>query len=108
LLTDCSHLTLQAQGGEALGLVADVGKDADNKRIVDETMSKYGRLDVSFMNAGTGERVDIIEVLITFSFSSSVAVDLQSMSMYILAILVVLFSACIQSQRNDTGIKAVC
>eukprot|EP00953_Heterococcus_sp_UTEX-ZZ885_P002423 1816-Heterococcus_DN1.PRE.3 len=58
---DAAVKSIKAQGGEALGLVADVSKNADNKRIVDETMSKYGRLDVSFINAGTGERVDIIE-----------------------------------------------
>jgi NAD(P)-dependent dehydrogenase (short-subunit alcohol dehydrogenase family) len=74
LMVDLRAVRAQAQGGEVLGIVADVGKDADNKRIVDETMSKYGRLDVSFINAGTGERVDIIEVLIALLFSSRVAV----------------------------------
>jgi NAD(P)-dependent dehydrogenase (short-subunit alcohol dehydrogenase family) len=63
LLSRCCRK--QAQGGEAYGVAADVGKDADNKRIVDETIEKYGRLDVSFVNAGTGERLDILDVLIT-------------------------------------------
>jgi NAD(P)-dependent dehydrogenase (short-subunit alcohol dehydrogenase family) len=58
--TVCAHL--QAQGGEAYGVVADVTKSADNKRIVEETLAKYGRLDVSFVNAGTGERVSITEL----------------------------------------------
>ena len=52
----------QAQGGEAYAVVADVTKNADNRRIVGETLTKYGRLDVSFINAGTGERVSITEL----------------------------------------------
>jgi NAD(P)-dependent dehydrogenase (short-subunit alcohol dehydrogenase family) len=59
-----SSRRIKAEGGEAHGIAADISKDADNKRIVDETMSKYGRLDVSFINAGTGERLDILDVLI--------------------------------------------
>jgi NAD(P)-dependent dehydrogenase (short-subunit alcohol dehydrogenase family) len=51
----------QAQGGEAYGVLADVGKDSDNKRIVDETIEKYGRLDVSFINAGVVERASFSE-----------------------------------------------
>jgi NAD(P)-dependent dehydrogenase (short-subunit alcohol dehydrogenase family) len=52
----------QAQGGEAYGISADVGKDPDNKRIVDETMEKYGRLDVSFINAGIADKATFSEV----------------------------------------------
>eukprot|EP00953_Heterococcus_sp_UTEX-ZZ885_P041742 21274-Heterococcus_DN1.PRE.2 len=52
---------IKAEGGAAHGIAADISKDADNKRIVDETISKYGRLDVSFINAGTGERLDILD-----------------------------------------------
>jgi NAD(P)-dependent dehydrogenase (short-subunit alcohol dehydrogenase family) len=56
---------MQAEGGAAHGIAADISKDADNKRIVDKTISKYGRLDVSFINAGTGERLDILDVQIS-------------------------------------------
>jgi short-subunit dehydrogenase len=59
-------LRKQAQGGKAYGIAADVGKDADNKRIVDETMEKYGRLDVSFINAGVVEKALFCEVMICF------------------------------------------
>jgi NAD(P)-dependent dehydrogenase (short-subunit alcohol dehydrogenase family) len=52
----------QAQGGEAHGISADVGKDSDNKRIVDQTMEKYGRLDVSFINAGIADKAPFSEV----------------------------------------------
>jgi NAD(P)-dependent dehydrogenase (short-subunit alcohol dehydrogenase family) len=56
----------QAQGGEVHAVVADVGKHADNKRIVDETLEKYGRLDVSFINAGVGRVSTFSKVMSTF------------------------------------------
>jgi NAD(P)-dependent dehydrogenase (short-subunit alcohol dehydrogenase family) len=61
LTVDLCAVHVQAQGGEAYGIAADVGKDSDNKRIVDETMEKYGRLDVSFINAGVAERASFSE-----------------------------------------------
>lgn len=44
--------TIQAQGGEAIGVVADAATDAGNKLIVYTTLETYSRLDVSFINAG--------------------------------------------------------
>jgi NAD(P)-dependent dehydrogenase (short-subunit alcohol dehydrogenase family) len=60
---------VQAQGGEAYGVIADVGKDSDNKRIVDETMEKYGRLDVSFINAGNVDKAPFSEASDRFTQS---------------------------------------
>jgi NAD(P)-dependent dehydrogenase (short-subunit alcohol dehydrogenase family) len=62
LMVDLRAIYVQAEGGEAYGIAADVGKDCDNKRIVDETMEKYGRLDVSFINAGVAELASFSEV----------------------------------------------
>jgi NAD(P)-dependent dehydrogenase (short-subunit alcohol dehydrogenase family) len=39
-------------GGEAAFVRADVGEDADVKRMVDFTIEKFGRLDIAFNNAG--------------------------------------------------------
>jgi NAD(P)-dependent dehydrogenase (short-subunit alcohol dehydrogenase family) len=39
-------------GGAALFVRADVAKEADVKRLVEETAAKFGRLDVAFNNAG--------------------------------------------------------
>jgi NADPH:quinone reductase-like Zn-dependent oxidoreductase len=44
---------IKEAGGEAHAVVADVGSDEDNKRIVDTALELYGRLDLSFINAGT-------------------------------------------------------
>ncbi len=39
-------------GGEALFVQADVALEPDAKRIIDETVAQYGRLDILYNNAG--------------------------------------------------------
>ena len=39
-------------GGQAIALAGDVSRDADVKRIVDDTIAAFGRLDCAFNNAG--------------------------------------------------------
>jgi len=53
---------LRAQGVDALGVVADVGEAADVERLVDETVSRFGRLDILVNNAGTRSREDTDDV----------------------------------------------
>ena len=43
---------VQAAGGDALFLQGDVSKSADVQKIVQNTVEKFGRLDVAFNNAG--------------------------------------------------------
>ncbi len=43
---------LKAYGGKTLGISADMTKEADIKRMVDETVKKFGRIDILFNNAG--------------------------------------------------------
>jgi NAD(P)-dependent dehydrogenase (short-subunit alcohol dehydrogenase family) len=43
---------IKAAGGTAHFVQADVAREADVKRLVDETVAKFGRLDVAFNNAG--------------------------------------------------------
>ena len=38
--------------GDYLTVVADVSKPEDNKRLIKETVDKYGKIDVLFLNAG--------------------------------------------------------
>jgi 3-oxoacyl-[acyl-carrier protein] reductase len=43
---------IKKNGGEAIAVQADVSKQADVKRLFDETKKKFGRLDVLVNNAG--------------------------------------------------------
>jgi meso-butanediol dehydrogenase / (S,S)-butanediol dehydrogenase / diacetyl reductase len=43
----------EAEGADALAIVADVSKVDDSKMIVDKTIEKFGRFDCYFVNAGT-------------------------------------------------------
>jgi NAD(P)-dependent dehydrogenase (short-subunit alcohol dehydrogenase family) len=44
---------IETAGGKALFVAADVSKDGDVHRLVDETIVRFGRLDYAFNNAGT-------------------------------------------------------
>src|SRR4029079_17945110 len=43
---------IEAGGGSALAIQADVGKGTDRQRLVAQTLAKFGRLDVLVNNAG--------------------------------------------------------
>jgi NAD(P)-dependent dehydrogenase (short-subunit alcohol dehydrogenase family) len=54
---------IEARGGSAFFLKTDVSKEADVKRLVDETVSRYGRLDYAFNNAGIdGRKAELIDL----------------------------------------------
>ena len=50
--------TCEAAGAETLGLRADVADDAACRRLVDQTMAKWGRIDALVNSAGTTKYVD--------------------------------------------------
>jgi len=52
----------EAKGAETLLVQGDVASDADCRRIVDETMAKWGRLDVLINNAGTTTYVNHMDL----------------------------------------------
>jgi NAD(P)-dependent dehydrogenase (short-subunit alcohol dehydrogenase family) len=45
-------------GGQATAVVADVSKEADAKKMVDHAVSKFGRVDVLYNNAGVMPAAD--------------------------------------------------
>src|SRR4030042_3083833 len=47
---------ITAQGGEITAIRADLSKMEDCKKVVNETIKKYGRIDVLVNNAGIGDR----------------------------------------------------
>lgn len=55
---------IESAGGEAEAVQADVSSSADVKRLVDETMARFGRIDVLVNNAGvmfTKPMLDVTE-----------------------------------------------
>jgi NAD(P)-dependent dehydrogenase (short-subunit alcohol dehydrogenase family) len=49
---------VKAAGGEAIAVVADVSKEADAQRMVEETVAAFGRVDVLYNNAGIMPKAD--------------------------------------------------
>lgn len=50
---EASYAMVKAKGVEALLVQANVGEDADCRKLADETMKKWGRIDGLINNAGT-------------------------------------------------------
>jgi len=53
--------TIEDEDGRALFVRGDVGRAADARRAVDETASRYGRLDILFNNAGIIRRATVVD-----------------------------------------------
>ena len=47
---------ITSQGGEIMAIVADVSKKDDCKKIVNETIKKYGHIDILVNNAGIADK----------------------------------------------------
>ncbi|MGB3905809.1 MAG: SDR family oxidoreductase [Anaerolineae bacterium] len=52
---------IEGEGGQAIFVQTDVSRTEDVQRMVRETVSTYGRLDVLFNNAGIGETAKVTE-----------------------------------------------
>ncbi|MCI0699817.1 MAG: SDR family oxidoreductase [Planctomycetia bacterium] len=81
---------IKKAGGAAHFVQADVAKEADVKRLVEETVAKFGRLDVAFNNAGvewTGSLTSVTEADYRRIFDINVWGVLASMKYEIPAML---------------------
>jgi 3-oxoacyl-[acyl-carrier protein] reductase len=54
-----AHIQATAKGTGAHGIRADIASDADNQRVVDESVAKMGGIDVLINNAGVGYNAEI-------------------------------------------------
>ena len=53
---DAVIAAIRADGGQALGVQADIGQEADCARVVQEALAAFGRVDILVNNAGTSNR----------------------------------------------------
>jgi NAD(P)-dependent dehydrogenase (short-subunit alcohol dehydrogenase family) len=68
---------IQSAGGEALPVVADVGKSADVQRAMNNVATKFGRIDIVFANAGINGVWAPIEELHDDEFDKTITTNLR-------------------------------
>src|SRR5437588_2929421 len=61
-LADKMAQSLRAHQHRTLGIAADVGSVPDIQRMVDRTITDYGRIDILVNNAGVTRRADIMDL----------------------------------------------
>lgn len=61
-LLDATAAEITKAGGEALAVVADMSKAADCERFINETVKRFGRIDILLNNAGTSARGSFLEL----------------------------------------------
>ncbi|MBP7338768.1 SDR family oxidoreductase [Niveispirillum sp.] len=69
---------IHAAGGEAVALAGDVQSEDFNKALVDLAVSRYGRLDVAFNNAGTLGAMGPTDGIDADGWNQTLAVNLTS------------------------------
>jgi NAD(P)-dependent dehydrogenase (short-subunit alcohol dehydrogenase family) len=69
---------VRSAGGEGFAIQADISLSADRRRLVDETLGRFGRIDLLVNNAGVAPdvRADLLEAG-EASFDRLIAIDLK-------------------------------
>ncbi|XP_049872003.1 glucose 1-dehydrogenase 3-like [Pectinophora gossypiella] len=68
----------QKNGSQPLIIVADVTKEDDAKRIINNTIKHFGKLDILVNNAGTGNHTSIFDKNVMDDFDKVMAINLRS------------------------------
>src|SRR6185503_5297390 len=68
---------IERAGGQALALRADVSRAADNQAAVEQTVARWGRLDIFYANAGVPERPTPVEDVDEATFDRIMAVNVK-------------------------------
>jgi NAD(P)-dependent dehydrogenase (short-subunit alcohol dehydrogenase family) len=69
---------IEALGGQAIFVQADVSKPGDCERMVQQAVTTYGRLDIAFNNAGIGGESNPIGEMSIEGWDKVIAVNLSS------------------------------
>lgn len=68
---------IEAAGGRAIAVTADISSEADNARMFDEAERAFGGVDQAFLNAGTLQPYVPLEEVTVAMFDKIIAVNLR-------------------------------
>ena len=100
---------LAANKGETLGIVADMTLEEDINKMVDETLKKFGRIDVLFNNAGTTRKHKLIHDETNEDFDFIINSNLRSPFQVLRAVLPIMIKqnyGLIINIASTAGIRA--
>ena len=94
---------------ETLGLSADMTKEEDIKRMVDETVNKFGRIDILFNNAGIARPLRPIHEEVIADFDIIINTNLRAPFLvlrYVLPVMIKQNKGSIINTSSTAGIRA--
>jgi NAD(P)-dependent dehydrogenase (short-subunit alcohol dehydrogenase family) len=94
---------------KTLGISADMTKEEDIKRMVDETVKKFGRIDVLFNNAGTTRPHRFIHEEVNADFDVIIDTNLRSPYLvlkHVLPVMIKQNKGAIINTSSTAGIRA--
>jgi NAD(P)-dependent dehydrogenase (short-subunit alcohol dehydrogenase family) len=94
---------------KTLGISADMTKEEDIKRMVDETVKKFGRIDILFNNAGIARQLRPIHEEVIADFDIVISTDLRGPFMvlkYVLPIMIKQKKGSIINTSSTAGLRA--
>lgn len=69
---------IRADGGEAIAVVGDLREESTAERLVDKAVSRFGRLDVAFNNAGGTGAMGPVQNLSLADWHETIGINLTS------------------------------
>jgi 3-oxoacyl-[acyl-carrier protein] reductase len=67
---------IEANGGSALAIQADVSNESDVQKLIDETVSRFGRIDILINNAAVFQPGSVLETSLS-SWNEQIAINLN-------------------------------
>jgi len=98
------------KGGQAIAIRADVSKSEDVKRMVDETVAKFGALNIVYNNAGIEGESNFVSNMTEEQFDRVIAINLRGVFLgmkYALPHLIKAGGGSIINQASIAGLVAV-
>ena len=94
---------------ETMGISADMTKEEDIKRMVDDTVAKFGRIDILFNNAGIARQFNVIHEETLEDFDTVVKTNLRGPFLvlkYVLPVMIKQNKGSIIHTSSTAGLRA--